>query len=84
MAWSSRDGSGAGRPKHGGAGDTFTVTGSPTMKNSLLASALAAELADNTSAATAVVAGFAIETQNYSRSDEECWVSRPEVVRRRA
>lgn len=49
------------------SGSNITITYS--MKNSALASSLAAELADNTSAATAAIAGFAIESDNYTLSD---------------
>jgi hypothetical protein len=46
------------------------ITIAYTMKNSALASELAAELADNTSAATAVSAGFFMESLNYTLTDE--------------
>jgi hypothetical protein len=47
-----------------------SITVSYTLKDSALASSLAAELADNTSAATAVTAGFMTESQNYTFSDD--------------
>ncbi len=46
------------------------ITISYSLKNSALQSQLAAELADNTSGSTAVTAGFAIESQNYTFLDE--------------
>jgi parallel beta-helix repeat protein len=54
---------------------TVTISGTGitvayTLKNSALASQLAAELADNTSAATAVSAGFFMESLNYMLTDE--------------
>jgi hypothetical protein len=49
------------------SGSSITITYS--LKDSALATALAAELADNTSAATAVRAGFRLESQNYTLND---------------
>ena len=50
------------------SGGGITITYS--LKDPALATALAAEMADNTSAATAVSAGFWLESQNYTLSDD--------------
>ena len=50
------------------SGSRITIT--YTLRNSALAAALAAELADNTSAATAVSAGFYMESMNYTFTDD--------------
>ena len=50
------------------SGDSITIC--YTLKNSALQSQLAAELADNTSGATAVSAGFHMESQNYTFADD--------------
>lgn len=50
------------------AGGRITIA--YTLKNSALASQLAAELADNTSAATAISAGFYMESMNYTFTDD--------------
>jgi hypothetical protein len=47
-----------------------SITINHTLKNSALQSQLAAELADNTSAATAVTAGFFMEFLNYTFTDD--------------
>jgi hypothetical protein len=49
------------------SGSSITITYS--LRDSALAASLAAELADNTSAATAVSAGFLMESLNYTLTD---------------